>query len=261
MTASKTGRAQFLLLRVHADDGQAGLQILLLETGDVPELRVAVRVAGPHRLLLQGLPPAVSVLAEQQGHDVPTGRRPHRGEPLGDLPPRQVRPLHFGPHRIAGGVVVEDLQEVPLKPRADGDQPFPSAPFFRTRPVSRSSPPSSSACPCRMVLGSHSRTRAMYSRPPYPNFAASMAAYRRRSLSFSEPNSLFIIRSIPGAYATIRPSLMLIPRRGACYHTERRPGSYIVPVPKGWVRPSLRSSRPRRIPSSTLASSANSSNL
>ena len=38
---------QFLLLGVHADDWQAGLQILLLQTGDVLELGIAVRIRGP----------------------------------------------------------------------------------------------------------------------------------------------------------------------------------------------------------------------
>ena len=54
---------QFLLLRIHADDGQASLQIPLLEAGDLFELGVAVWIAGAHRLFLQGFPPAVSVLA------------------------------------------------------------------------------------------------------------------------------------------------------------------------------------------------------
>ena len=64
---------------------------------------------------------------------------PSLGDPRGDLPPRQVRPLHLGPHRIAGGVVLEDLEEVRLDRRVGLDQPLASAPFFRTRPVSRSS--------------------------------------------------------------------------------------------------------------------------
>ena len=67
--------------------------------------------------------------------------------------------LHLEPHRVAGGVVLEHLEEVGLDRRVDLDQPLASAPFFRTRPVSRSSSPSSSASPCRMVLGSHPRTR------------------------------------------------------------------------------------------------------
>jgi hypothetical protein len=54
---------QFLLLRIHADDGQASLQILLLEAVDLLELGVAVWIAGTHRLLLQGFPLAVPVLA------------------------------------------------------------------------------------------------------------------------------------------------------------------------------------------------------
>src|SRR5208283_3678850 len=37
---------------------------------------------------------------------------------------------------------------------------------------------------------------------------------------------------MPGVYAFIRPSLMLIPKQGVCYHTARRPGSYTVTVPK-----------------------------
>src|SRR5208337_2299101 len=36
-----------LLLRIHADDGQASLQILLLEAGDLFELGVAVWIGGP----------------------------------------------------------------------------------------------------------------------------------------------------------------------------------------------------------------------
>jgi hypothetical protein len=36
---------------------------------------------------------------------------------------------------------------------------------------------------------------------------------------------------MPGVYAFMRPSLMLISKQGVCYHTARRPGSYIVTVP------------------------------
>jgi hypothetical protein len=61
---------QFLLLRVHTNDWQAGPQILVLETGDVLELGVAIRIAGTHRLLFQCLSPAVPVFAEQLGYDV-----------------------------------------------------------------------------------------------------------------------------------------------------------------------------------------------
>src|SRR5271166_3268470 len=39
---------------------------------------------------------------------------------------------------------------------------------------------------------------------------------------------------MPGVYAFIRPSLMLIPKQGVCYHTARRPGSYTVTVPNHW---------------------------
>src|SRR5262249_3433169 len=102
------------------------------------------------------------------------------------------------PHRIACGVILEHLVEVRFDRRGDVDQPFPSTPFFRERPVSRSPPPSSSSIPSRMVLGSHPKTRAMYSIPPCPNFRASTAAYRRRSCSLNESNSLFIFRSTSG---------------------------------------------------------------
>ena len=37
----------------------------------------------------------------------------------------------------------------------------------------------------------------MYSIPPWPSLAASMAAYRRRSFSESESKSRLIIRSTP----------------------------------------------------------------
>jgi hypothetical protein len=55
---------QLLLLRIDADDRPAGLEILLLEAGDVLELGIAGRVPRAHRLLLLGLPPTVVVLAE-----------------------------------------------------------------------------------------------------------------------------------------------------------------------------------------------------
>jgi hypothetical protein len=54
-------------------------------------------------------------------------------------------------------------------------------PFFRTRPIAASSVSSSSANPCRIVFGSHCKTRAMYSLPPCSSLAASIAAKRRRS--------------------------------------------------------------------------------
>jgi hypothetical protein len=51
----------------------------------------------------------------------------------------------------------------------------------------------------------------MYSIPPFPNFGASMAAYRRRSLSFNEPKRRFIIRSTASEYTSIGPSLIIPP--------------------------------------------------
>src|SRR5258706_15289213 len=149
---------------------------------------------GSDRNALQRPPPAVAVLFEPRGPDVATDRSPPFLHPLDDLPPRQVRPLHFQPHRIARSVVLEHLLESHFERRVEIDQPFASTPFFRERPVSRSSAPSSSPSPIRMVLGSHPKTPAIYSIPPCPNFAASMAAYRRRSFSLSESNSLLIIR-------------------------------------------------------------------
>ena len=112
---------QFLLLGVHADDGQAGLQILLLQAGDVLELGVAIGIARTHRLLLQGLSLAVPVFAEQLGDDISTDRRPQRRDSTRDLFPRQVRPFHIGPHRIASRVVPKDLEEVLFEGRVDLD--------------------------------------------------------------------------------------------------------------------------------------------
>src|SRR4029453_13992623 len=47
-----------------------------------------------------------------------------------------------------------------------------------------------------MVLGSHAKTRAMYSTPPWPSLAASTAAYRRRSFSDNHPKKRCIFSSI-----------------------------------------------------------------
>src|SRR3954454_9120056 len=170
---------QLLLLGVHAEDRQAGAEILPLQAGDILELGVAMGIARTHGLLLQGLSLAVLVFAEQLGDDISTDRRPQRRDSKRDLFPRQVRPSHIGPHGIAGGVVPKDLEEVLFEGRVALNQLFPSTPFFRTRSVSQSSSASSSANPRRMVLGSHWSTPAMYSIPPCPSFVTSTAASRR----------------------------------------------------------------------------------
>jgi hypothetical protein len=178
---------QLLLLGIDADHRRPGLQRLLLQAGDLLELCVAIPVPA-HRLLLQRLAPAVALPPEQLRRDVAAHRDaqgahplgdllPRQGaHPLGDLLPRQVGPLAVAPHRIARGVTLQHLQEVLGEGRLDGDPPLPSAPLFRTRPVSRSSVPSSSACPWRIVLGSQPKRRAMDSTPPWPGFVASTAA-------------------------------------------------------------------------------------
>ena len=190
-------------------------------------------IAGAHRLLLQRLSPAVSVFAEQLGHDVSTGRSPQRRDPLGDLPPRQVRPFHVGPHRIAGGVVLKHLEEVLLEGRVDLDQPFAPTPFFRTRPVSSSSIRFQFRLPLPDGLGIAPQDAARCTRRHHAPTWSPRWRHNAvdRSLE-SESNSRFIIRSISGAYASMRPSLMLIQERSACYHTARRTGSYSRPVPK-----------------------------
>src|SRR5512145_357217 len=58
-----------------------------------------------------------------------------------------------------------------------------------------------------MVFGSHAKTCAMYSTPPWPSLAASTAAYRRRSFSDSHPKNRCIFCSISAEYACILPSL------------------------------------------------------
>src|SRR4051812_16797610 len=188
---------QSLLLGVDADHRQAGREVLPLQPGDVLELGVAVRMTAAHRLPLQRLPRAVAMLVEQLRGDVTADRRPQLGDPPGDLPPRQVGPPQVKPHRVARGVVLEHLEEVGLDRGVGRDQPPASAPLFRVRPVSRSPSPSSSTRPCRTVLGSQPRRAEMYSIPPWPSLAASMAAYRRRSLSLRESKSRLISRSTP----------------------------------------------------------------
>ena len=112
---------QFLLFRVHAHDRLARLQVLLLESGDVLKLSVAIRMSRPHRLDLLRLAFHVPVPLEQLlDHTLPGGRPAFR-QPLGNLTPRQVGPLDACPHRVAGGVVPQHVQKVLLQPRADVD--------------------------------------------------------------------------------------------------------------------------------------------
>src|SRR4030095_3305169 len=58
-----------------------------------------------------------------------------------------------------------------------------------------------------MVCGSHANTRAMYSTPPWPSLAASMAAYRRRSFSDNHPKKRCIFSSISAEYTSMLDSL------------------------------------------------------
>src|SRR5215470_14445755 len=58
-----------------------------------------------------------------------------------------------------------------------------------------------------MVLGSHAKTRAMYSTPPWPSLAATMAAYRRRSFSDNHPKKRCIFSSISAEYTSMLDSL------------------------------------------------------
>src|SRR5215471_1263507 len=58
-----------------------------------------------------------------------------------------------------------------------------------------------------MVLGSHAKTRAMYSTPPWPSLAASTAAYRRRSFSDNHPKKRCIFSSISAEYPSMFYSL------------------------------------------------------
>src|SRR4029453_10651506 len=58
-----------------------------------------------------------------------------------------------------------------------------------------------------MVLGSHANTRAMYSTPPWPTLAASMAAYRRRSFSDNHPKKRCIFSSISAEYTSMLDSV------------------------------------------------------
>src|SRR5467141_1832745 len=59
-----------------------------------------------------------------------------------------------------------------------------------------------------MVFGSHAKTRAIYSTPPWPSLAASTAAYRRRSFSDSHPKNRCIFCSTSAAYPSMPYSLL-----------------------------------------------------
>src|SRR4029453_1423224 len=67
-----------------------------------------------------------------------------------------------------------------------------------------------------MVLGSHANTRAMYSTPPWPSLAASMAAYRRRSFSDNPPKNRRIFSSISAEYTSMLDSLS----QNLCYRKD-----------------------------------------
>src|SRR6266849_4524585 len=75
------------------------------------------------------------------------------------------------------------------------------------RPAAASSSSSSSRRPLRLVFGSHSKPCEIYSIPPCPSFAASTAAYRRRSFSDSQLKNRFIFPLTNTSYTSMLPSL------------------------------------------------------
>src|SRR2546426_3936845 len=58
-----------------------------------------------------------------------------------------------------------------------------------------------------MFCGSHSKTCEISSIPPCPSFAASTAAYRRRSFSDSQLKNRFIFPLTSTSYTSMLPSL------------------------------------------------------
>jgi len=137
----------FLLFCVDADHGKSRFKVLLFEFSDLFELCVAVGVLS-HRALLLRLATTVSLFPQQTRHDVFTGRRPQCFQSSRNLPAREIRPLDVRTHRIAGGVVAQNLQKVLHQPRTRFGQRFASPPFFRWRCVSSSSADSISEIPC-----------------------------------------------------------------------------------------------------------------
>src|SRR6185437_2036287 len=71
-----------------------------------------------------------------------------------------------------------------------------------------------------MVLGSQPRSVEIYSVPPWPSLAASMAAYRLRSFSESESWNIRIECSISGLYVMAGRPWRVLDRPGYGYTAE-----------------------------------------
>ena len=110
----------------------------------------------------------MTVLLEEPRDDVPTDRRSQLAHAFGNQTPGEIGPFHSSPHWITCGVIFENLAKVGLNGQILFDQGLASTPFFRMRSGSSTSSPSSYSIPRWMVFGSHPRTRATCSIPPYP---------------------------------------------------------------------------------------------
>ena len=121
-----------------------------------------------HRFLLPRGATAQPELAQQAANGPATGGRTQRDQPSRQFPQRQIGPQNANAHRIARRELPQQLPQVRLQLRTRLRQPFASTPFFRTRSAAGSSDSSSSVKPCRIVFGSHCKTRAIYSMPPCP---------------------------------------------------------------------------------------------
>jgi hypothetical protein len=98
-------------------------------------------------------------------------------------------PQHAFPHRLTRREFGQNLPEVLIQWWSPFKRRLAPPPFFRARLGAASSVGASSIKPRRMVFGSIPNKPEIYSRPPWPNLAASIPAERRRSFSDSVANS------------------------------------------------------------------------
>jgi hypothetical protein len=104
------------------------IQVLLLQAGDFLELFIAERGVA-HGLGLFRLAFAKAQARQQAADGVGAHGRSHPIETSRDLHARQVGPHHLFVHRIAGGVIADDLTKIRLQVRR-GNASFDSPPLF-----------------------------------------------------------------------------------------------------------------------------------
>lgn len=147
---------KLLLFSVDTDDGIARVFVFSPPLRDLAELLFALRMTLGGQLFL-GLASAEMMPSEQGGYRGEGNPETVEDEFRTQVAKGKVGPTHAWPHRIACGVIANNLQKRGIQIGENTSQRSPSTPFFRDRPDGKSETAIRSRFPRRIVFSSQPR--------------------------------------------------------------------------------------------------------